>query len=51
MSATLFMNPMDLVKNRMQMSGVEGAAREHKTSFHALITIFRNEGILGLYAG
>jgi solute carrier family 25 oxoglutarate transporter 11 len=51
MSAILFVNPFDLVKNRMQMSGAEGAAREYKTSFHALTTIFHKEGIRGLYAG
>jgi hypothetical protein len=27
-----------------------GAATEYKTSFHALTTIFRNEGIRVLYA-
>jgi solute carrier family 25 oxoglutarate transporter 11 len=51
MSATMFVNPMDLIKNRMQMSGAEGAVREYKSTFHAFKTIFRNEGIRGLYAG
>ena len=51
MTATLFVNPMDLVKNRMQMSGVGGGAKEYKTSFHALTSIFRNEGFKGIYAG
>ncbi|CAF0795125.1 unnamed protein product [Adineta steineri] len=50
MSATMFVNPLDLVKNRMQMSGAEGSIREYKTTFHAITTIFRNEGIRGLYA-
>lgn len=51
MTATLFVQPMDMVKNRMQMSGVGGGVREHKTTFHALTTIFRNEGFAGIYAG
>lgn len=51
MTATLFVHPMDIVKNRMQMSGEGGAAREHKTSFHALANIFRKEGLSGIYAG
>jgi solute carrier family 25 (mitochondrial oxoglutarate transporter), member 11 len=51
MGATLFVNPMDLVKNRMQMSGIGGAAKEYKNSFHALTTIFRKEGFRGIYAG
>ena len=51
MTATLFVNPMDLVKNRMQMSGAGGAAKEYKTSFDALTTIFRKEGFRGIYAG
>jgi len=51
MTATLFVHPMDVVKNRMQLSGEGGAAREHKTSFHALTNIFRKEGFRGIYAG
>jgi solute carrier family 25 oxoglutarate transporter 11 len=51
MAATLFVHPMDVVKNRMQMSGEGGATREHKTSFHATRSLFRNEGFRGIYAG
>lgn len=51
MAATLFVQPLDLVKNRMQMSGEGGAAKEHKTSFHAIRSILRNEGIRGIYSG
>ncbi|UJR32199.1 hypothetical protein I4U23_019664 [Adineta vaga] len=51
MTATLFVHPMDVVKNRMQMSGVGGAAKEYKTSFHALTTIFGKEGLRGIYSG
>ena len=51
MAATLFVHPFDVVKNRMQMSGEGGAAKEYKTSFHALSNIFRKEGFRGCYAG
>ncbi|CAF1141044.1 unnamed protein product [Adineta steineri] len=51
MTATLFVHPMDVVKNRMQMSGEGGAAKEYKNSFDALTTIFRKEGLRGIYSG
>ena len=51
MAATCFVQPLDLVKTRMQMSGIGGAAREHKTAFHALINIARAEGPMSLYNG
>lgn len=51
MGATLFVQPLDLVKNRMQLSGEGGSVREHKTSLHAIRAIIRNEGLSGLYAG
>ena len=51
MTATLFVHPMDVIKNRMQMSGEGGGVKEHKTSFHALSSVFRKEGFRGIYAG
>ncbi|CAF1569909.1 unnamed protein product, partial [Didymodactylos carnosus] len=51
MSATLFVQPLDLLKNRMQMSGEGGKAKEHKTSFHALRAIWKTEGFRGMYTG
>lgn len=51
MGATVFVQPLDLVKNRMQLSGQGSRAREYKTSGHALISILRNEGITGVYTG
>ncbi|MEQ2210660.1 hypothetical protein XENOCAPTIV_017330 [Xenoophorus captivus] len=38
MGATVFVQPLDLVKNRMQLSGQGTKAREYKTSFHALLS-------------
>ncbi|OWF41065.1 mitochondrial 2-oxoglutarate/malate carrier protein-like [Mizuhopecten yessoensis] len=51
MAATLFVQPLDLVKNRMQLSGEGGKTKEYKNSLQALRTIFRNEGVTGIYTG
>lgn len=51
MGATVFVQPLDLVKNRMQMSGVGGAAKAHKSSLHAIASILRQEGVFGVYNG
>lgn len=51
MAATLFVQPLDLIKNRMQLSGEGGKAKEHKTSLHAIRSILQKEGITGMYAG
>uniref|UniRef100_A0A8K9XJF1 Mitochondrial 2-oxoglutarate/malate carrier protein n=1 Tax=Oncorhynchus mykiss TaxID=8022 RepID=A0A8K9XJF1_ONCMY len=50
-NSTVFVQPLDLVKNRMQLSGQGGKAREYKTSFHALASILKNEGLGGIYTG
>lgn len=51
MSATLFVQPLDLVKNRMQISGEGGQSKLYRNSFHAVTSIIKNEGITGIYAG
>jgi len=51
MSATLFVQPLDLIKNRMQLSGEGGKAKMYNNSFHAATTIIRTEGVTGIYAG
>ena len=51
MGATCFVQPLDLVKNRMQLSGEGGKAREHKTSLHAIRHIVKNEGVFAFYNG
>jgi solute carrier family 25 oxoglutarate transporter 11 len=51
MAATCFVQPLDLVKNRMQLSGVGGGKKEYKTSLHAISSILRNEGIVAMYSG
>uniref|UniRef100_A0A8C4S790 Mitochondrial 2-oxoglutarate/malate carrier protein n=1 Tax=Erpetoichthys calabaricus TaxID=27687 RepID=A0A8C4S790_ERPCA len=49
--STVFVQPLDLVKNRMQLSGEGVKTREYKTSFHAVASILRKEGIRGIYTG
>lgn len=51
MSATMFVQPLDLVKTRMQISGEGGSAKLYKNSFEAVTTILRTEGVTGIYAG
>lgn len=51
MGATLFVQPLDLIKNRMQLSGVGGKPKEYKTSFHAARGIIVKEGFFALYNG
>uniref|UniRef100_A0A1B0D6E3 Mitochondrial 2-oxoglutarate/malate carrier protein n=2 Tax=Phlebotomus papatasi TaxID=29031 RepID=A0A1B0D6E3_PHLPP len=51
MGATLVVQPLDLVKTRMQIQGEGGAAREYKNTFDAFTGILRKEGATGLYKG
>jgi len=51
MIATCFVQPVDLVKTRMQLSGEGGSTRVHKTALHAIWKIGMTEGLKGLYQG
>lgn len=51
MGATLFVQPLDLVKNRMQLQGAGGAKKEYANTFDALTKILKNEGVTGIYKG
>ncbi|XP_018421323.1 PREDICTED: mitochondrial 2-oxoglutarate/malate carrier protein-like [Nanorana parkeri] len=51
MGATVFVQPLDLVKNRMQLSGEGAKTKEYKTSFHAVSSILKKEGVGGIYTG
>ena len=51
MGATVVVQPLDLLKNRMQLSGEGGAARAHRTVFHAGVSVLKSEGVPGLYKG
>ncbi|XP_016972031.1 mitochondrial 2-oxoglutarate/malate carrier protein [Drosophila rhopaloa] len=48
MMATCIVQPLDLVKTRMQISATTG---EYKSSLDCLVKTFKNEGILALYNG
>jgi len=51
MMATCIVQPLDLVKTRMQLSGEMGKAPTHKGTFNALQNIVRDEGVFRLYRG
>jgi solute carrier family 25 oxoglutarate transporter 11 len=51
MGATMFVQPLDLVKNRMQLSGEGGSAKLYRNSFHAITSILKAEGLGGIYTG
>ncbi|GMR39859.1 hypothetical protein PMAYCL1PPCAC_10054, partial [Pristionchus mayeri] len=50
MCSTLIVQPLDLVKNRMQLSGLSGK-REYRSSLHAFTSIIKNEGVRTVYTG
>lgn len=47
MGATCFVQPLDLVKNRMQVA----TSKEHKTSYHVIRHVIKSEGFTALYSG
>ena len=47
MGATCFVQPLDLVKNRMQIA----TSKEHKTSLHVIRHVIKTEGPVALYSG
>ena len=50
MAATCFVQPLDLVKTRMQVAkGAEGAAKP--STFSVISKVIKNEGITTLYTG
>lgn len=51
MSSTCVTQPLDLVKNRMQLSGVDGQVSEYKNSFQCIRAIVKNEGLFAIYNG
>jgi len=51
MMATCIVQPIDLIKTRMQLSGEGGGTRAHKSSLHAFLNIAKQEGLFNLYTG
>ncbi|CAG9533992.1 unnamed protein product [Cercopithifilaria johnstoni] len=48
MGATLLVQPLDLLKNRMQLSGLTG---KKESSLHVLRSVITNEGFFAIYSG
>jgi len=51
MGATCFVQPLDLVKTRLQISGQGGAAKEYTGTFDAFTKIIKREGFRAIYKG
>ncbi|EDW81149.1 uncharacterized protein Dwil_GK11904 [Drosophila willistoni] len=51
MGATMVVQPLDLVKTRMQISGAGSGKKEFRNSFHCIQTVICREGPLALYQG
>lgn len=43
--------PLDLIKNRMQLAGASKTTGQRATSFQVIAGILKNEGFLGFYNG
>lgn len=50
MGATSLVQPLDLVKTRMQLAG-EGGKGVRRGTMGTLLAVVRNEGAFGLYNG
>lgn len=51
MMATSIVQPIDLIKTRMQLSGEMGVGQVHRSSLSAVASIIRQEGFFNLYNG
>ena len=43
--------PLDVIRRRMQMKGAMSQTFPYRNTAHALVTIYKNEGIVGFYKG
>lgn len=51
MGATVFVQPLDLIKTRLQISGQGGSAKEFTGTFDAFSKIIKKEGVRAVYKG
>lgn len=51
MGASMVVQPLDLVKSRMQIAGAGGGKNEYRNSLHCLQTVMSQEGPLAIYKG
>jgi len=49
--ATFVVQPLDLVKNRLQLSGADGQTKMYKSTGDAISKIIRSEGVAAMYTG
>lgn len=49
--ATTIVQPIDLVKTRIQLSGELGAEKQYKNALDAFKKVYKNEGLLAFYNG
>lgn len=50
MGATCCVQPIDLIKTRMQLAGEAGGAK-YRSSLHAAMDIIKTDGLLRMYNG
>jgi len=51
LGSSAWIHPLDLIKNRMQVSGEGGNSRLYRTPIHCARLIFSSEGFRGFYNG
>ena len=51
MGATMVVQPLDLLKNRLQMAGEGGGVKMYNSTFDAALKIMRTEGVLKMWNG
>nr|CAX82420.1 Mitochondrial 2-oxoglutarate/malate carrier protein [Schistosoma japonicum] len=51
MCASVCVQPLDLLKNRMQMSGIGNATSSQRNSLQVFLSVIRNEGFFAIYSG
>ncbi|KAH8365539.1 hypothetical protein KR093_001824, partial [Drosophila rubida] len=51
MMGTCIVQPLDLVKTRMQIAAGKGGAKEYTSSLDCIMKVFKSEGILAFYNG
>eukprot|EP01091_Cochliopodium_minus_P002392 TRINITY_DN12257_c0_g1_i1.p1 TRINITY_DN12257_c0_g1~~TRINITY_DN12257_c0_g1_i1.p1 ORF type:complete len:286 (+),score=75.50 TRINITY_DN12257_c0_g1_i1:34-891(+) len=49
--ATVIIQPLDLIKTRLQLNGELGSAKMHNGTIQAISNIFKNEGFFNMYKG
>lgn len=51
LGSSAWIHPLDLIKNRMQVSGEGGKLSQYRSPFHCAHSIYKTEGFTGFYGG